>query len=228
MLIGRARVLREHSAQCVQLFRREARREHVRYLHGERALPFAGGEAAERARRGVRVGDVGLDVENGRAVHQVGAGNAQHGPFGRGELHGLQLHAGEAEGIRPHGRARGENAHARVPAQARRAHQRRPGLAKILRKSPDEPEVGKALYAPQRVPLAETGLENDFGPQLRHDAALARDAEFAAEVAAHAGDGGDDDAVGHDGASFEVFEHIIMSAGRKGKRCACARAGEGV
>ena len=54
-------------------------------------------------RAGVGVGDVGLDIIDGRAVHEVRAGHVEHRPQGLVQLHALQAHAGQAQGVGPEG-----------------------------------------------------------------------------------------------------------------------------
>ena len=63
----------------------------------------------------VDIGQVRLYVKDGAAVQQVRAADAQDRPLLGLQVHPEQAHAGQADGVRPEGRARGEDAHALVP-----------------------------------------------------------------------------------------------------------------
>ena len=188
VLIRRARVEREHAAQGRALFLRHERLQLRREHHLHRVIGLRRGEAAERVRMAVRQRMIGLDVQDRRAVHQVGAAHQQRHAVRAVRLHALQRHAGQPDGVRAERRARGEHAHARVAAQPRRAHRRRPALPLVFGKQPDQPQVRKALDPPQGVRVVIRRLEHHARPRLRHKAALARDAELLRKVAADARD----------------------------------------
>lgn len=48
---------------------------------------------------GIDVGEVGLDVEDGSAIHEVGTCDKKHGTFRRGGLYAKQLDDGKSNGV---------------------------------------------------------------------------------------------------------------------------------
>ena len=103
--------------------------------------PRVGGEAAGGLRAAVGVGEIGLDVEDRRAVHQVGPGDEQRRALALELLRAQQPHAAQPQGVGAEGRARGEDPHAHIPAEPRRAYRGRPALPVGRGKMPDQPEV---------------------------------------------------------------------------------------
>ena len=57
-----------------------------------------------------------------------------------------------------------------------------------LGKLPDQPDMGKFLQSPQGIRIAVFRFKDDPRARLRHEAALARDAELLRKVAADARD----------------------------------------
>ena len=170
------------------------------------------GEAAQGVGVGICVGDVGLDVENGGAVHQVRAGDMDDGSVVLCEFHALQLHAAQAQIVGPEGGAGGEDAHAGIAAEPRRADRGGPAGADGLGKLPDDPKMGKALKPPEGVGVAVFRLEDDGGAQVLDQVGLAGNAEFGGEIAAHTRD--------HVNGNVHIYHSLptIISAGGKKAR----------
>ena len=82
------------------------------------------GEALGGIRLAVAVGDIGLDVENRRPIHQVGAAHMQHRAVFFGVLRPNQPDAGEPQIVGAEGRACGKYAHADVAPQPWRPYRR--------------------------------------------------------------------------------------------------------
>ena len=185
MLIAGTGVLRENTQQSLSFFLRQGVQNALRALdaHG---VPREG-KAARRLGMRIGVGEIGLDVEDRRTVHQIRARNMQHRPLGRAVFDAVQADRGQADGVRPEGRAGREHADAAVAAELGRTDGRRPALAHRFGELPDEPEMRVFLDAAQRVCVAVFRLENDA---RRHvgKAALARDAELGRKIRADARD----------------------------------------
>lgn len=141
------------------------------------------GEAACGFGVGVRVGEVRLDVDDGRSVHQIGAGDDDFGPFRTVEINLLDFYARKRDRVRAEARTRGENAQALVAAQSRRAHGRTPSVADVLRKNPHDPQVAKAFETAERVGITKFWLEAYRRAQVLHKPALSRDAKLFSKIA---------------------------------------------
>ena len=103
------------------------------------------------------------------------------------QLHPLQPHGGQAQGVGAVGAACGEHTPPLVAAQARRAHGGPPAFARgILRrhrgKLPDQPEPVIALDAHKGVRVTVFRLKHNACRQLRHQPALARNPEFIGKI----------------------------------------------
>ena len=148
-----------------------------------------------RIRDAFRSGQIGFDVEDGRAVHQICAGHMDKGPFFAYRFDPGDLHHGQAQGIGPVGRARREHADPGVAVHLRRTYRGAPGgifrgffvtvvAAFLLCRSesfgevPDEPDMGIVLQPPQRVGIAVRRLEHDGPFQLGHEPGLPGNAEL--------------------------------------------------
>ena len=136
----------------------------------------------------VPIGEVGLDVQDGGAVHQVRAPDMEHRAQGVRVHNAVQPHGGEADGIGPEGGAAGEDPHPLIAPQPGRPDRGGPLRPLGLVKGPDQPDVGEALQPPQGVGIAVGLLKDHGGLQGVHQAALAGDAELGAEVAVDPGD----------------------------------------
>ena len=141
------------------------------------------GEATLGFGMGVRVRQVRFDIDDGRSVHQIGAGDDDFGPFRPVDINVLNLYARKCDRVRAEARPGRENAEALVPAESRRAHGRAPGAADVLRKNPHDPQVAKAFETAERIGIAELRLKANRGTQILHKTALARNAELFAKVA---------------------------------------------
>ena len=135
----------------------------------------------------VAVGNVGLDVKDGGAVHQIGAAHNQYITILPGMAHFQELYAGQSQIVGPERGAGGKYTHAGVAAQPGRADRWGPALPYCLGKLPDDPQVGVFFNAPQGIGIAVFRLENNDGLQCFHQTALPGDAEFAGEIGMHPG-----------------------------------------
>ena len=136
----------------------------------------------------VAVGNVGLDVENRGAVHQIPAAHVQNRAEFPGLLHTQKTDAGQPQIVGAEGGAGGEDPHPGVSTQPGRAHGGRPALPDGLGKLPDDPQMGKVLNAPQSVGVAEFRLKDNGGAEGFHKPALPGDTELGGKVAVHPGD----------------------------------------
>ena len=136
------------------------------------------GKALGGIRVAVRIGNVGLDIVDGGAVHQVGTAHDEHRPHVRALLNGLQLYAGKPQRVRPEGRPGGKHAHPGVAAKAWWAHGGRPAFPHCAGKLPHQPDMAEILQSAQGVGVAVFRGKNDLAPQLFYQPALARDAEL--------------------------------------------------
>ena len=103
------------------------------------------GEATLGFGMGVRVRQVRFDIDDGRSVHQIGAGDDDFGPVRPVEINLFDFYARKRDRVRAEARSGRENAEALVPAESRRAHGRAPGAANVFRKNPHDPQVAKAF-----------------------------------------------------------------------------------
>ena len=92
-LIPRARILCEHADERVALLSREAGQQLRRDTHRQRMHLYLPSEAFCCLRAAVGVGDVGLDIIDRRAVHQVCSGDVEHRPARVRKLDPFQTHA---------------------------------------------------------------------------------------------------------------------------------------
>ena len=129
VLAARApRVLAQHLDKAQKFRGRHLSLQAFRKIHVQLAPRHRVDEAARRI--GVAVGEknVGLDVEDGRAVAQIGSEHVDDGT-GVGKLHAIDFHARKPDGVRAKRTTGGEHAHALRVAEPRRAHRGRPGAS---------------------------------------------------------------------------------------------------
>ena len=186
-LVGWPGVVGQNADGGVPLVLREQGQKRGREADVQQEISGGVREAAGGVRVAVAVGNVGLDVKNRCAIHQVCAAYVQNRAEFPGLLHAQKADAGQPQIVGAEGGAGGKDAHPGVPAQPRRAHGGRPALADSLGKLPDDPQMGKVLNAPQSVGIAEFRLEDDGGAKGLHKSALPRDAELGGKVTAHSG-----------------------------------------
>ena len=130
---------------------------------------------------GVHIGQIGLDVIEGGAVHQISPQNVKHRPPGGVQLDPFQLHAGEPQRIGAERGAGGKNSHPGVAPQPGRADGGGPAVPHRPGKLPDQPDVAEFFQPPHCLGNPVFRLKDDFGPQPLHQAALPGDAELGGE-----------------------------------------------
>ena len=170
-----------------------------------------GREAAPCVGVAVGVGQIGFDIQNRSAVHEVGAAYMQNGPQRGVRFDSLQAHGGQADGVGPKRRPRGKYAHAPVAAQLGRPYRGRPVPAHALGKLPDQPQMAEAFQPPKGVRIAVFRLEHHARRQAVHQPALARDAEFRAKIAADARDDTNRHALAHGWSSSSLVSSSSTS-----------------
>ena len=188
VLVGGAGVVFQHALQSGLLDGRHSGPEAGVADHGQVVELSLCREACGGVRVAVGVGDVGLDVVDGGAVHQVGAPHDEDGADVRPVLDGFQLDAGQSQRIGPEGRAGGKYAHPGVAAEAGRPDGRGPVVPHRAGKLPHQPDVAEILETAHGVGIAVFGGKNDLAPQAVHQPALARDAELGGKGGADMGD----------------------------------------
>ena len=188
VLVGGAGVVFQHTLQSGLLVGRHSGPEAGVADHGQVVELGLCREAPGGVRVAVGVGDVGLDVVDGGAVHQVGAPHDEDGADVRPVLDGFQLDAGQSQRIGPEGRAGGKYAHPGVAAEAGRPDGGGPAVPHRAGKLPHQPDVAEILEAAHGVGIAVFGGKNNLAPQAVHQPALARDAELGGEGGADMGD----------------------------------------
>lgn len=108
--------------------------------------------ARARRRNGIRIRDIGLDIEHRRSVEHIDIADMQHEPF-----HRLELDDTEADRIRTMRRSCRE--HAPPSLAARRQHLRAPAFVEV--KPKDDEEVFPALEILERVLVIAPGKQLD-------------------------------------------------------------------
>ena len=114
MLVARARVVRKDGAQCLPPPGGQAGEQCLCADDLQHAFPALQCKPAGCFGMRVCVSQIGLDVKNRRAVHQVGTNDMQHRPVGCVQLYPVELYGGQPDCIRPEGRARSKHANAAV------------------------------------------------------------------------------------------------------------------
>ena len=102
------------------LGRRKRSKKGLIALHAKFGIRSCG-KAAPCLRTSIGVRDIGLDIIDGCAIHQVSPCYTQPQPF-RPLLDADQPHAAETKPVGPKWRAGGEYPHALIAPKARRAH----------------------------------------------------------------------------------------------------------
>ena len=137
----------------------------------------------------IGVGQIGLDVVNGRLVQQVDAAHLEHGALAL-RLHDiLELDDRQSELVWSEGRTCREDAALLVATQTRRAHEWRELACLDIGEPPDQPEVAKPLDTTQGIGIAVLGLEDDGALRLGDQSALARNPELLGKRRADVRDG---------------------------------------
>ena len=181
VLVGGTGVVFEHTPQAVPLVCRDPGPERLRAGDVQMVELRLRRKACSCIRVAVGIGNVGLDVVDGGAVHQVGSPHDEHRADFRPNLNGFQFHAGQPQRVGPERRPGGEDAHPGVAAQPRRPDGGGPAVPHGTRKLPHQPDVAEIFQPAHSVRAAVFGRENDLAPQAVHQPALPRDAEFGGE-----------------------------------------------
>ena len=151
---------------------------------------FPGGvrKAAGGFRLAIGIGDIGLDVEDGRAVHQVSPGYMDHRAILGSFFYPQKPNAGKPQIVGSERGAGSEHAQPGIPPQPGRPYSRGPSASYRFGKLPDDPQMAKALKPPQGIFVAVFRLKDDGRAKLLHQAALPGDAKFGGKIAFHPGD----------------------------------------
>ena len=145
------------------------------------------GEATDGMGECVGVGEVGLDVDDGRAVNEVDATKFENRGVGALEVDTLKLHTRHTEGIRTEGGSAGKYTDLVITPESWRTDERLPRCGAIGRgvlgdvvlvKEEDQPEVGKAFKSTQGIRITVGWLEGELSPCFFDEARLARDAKL--------------------------------------------------
>lgn len=141
------------------------------------------GEPATRVGVAVGVWDVGFDVVDGGAVHEIGAADNEFSPT---DLH--QAHRRETQSVGTEGTARSKDTQPLVASKTRRTHGQ---AARVLigRESPYQPDIVEVLQSTYGIGMPVVLFEDDASAQFFHESALARYAELCREGRAEKGDG---------------------------------------
>ena len=166
-MITRTGITPENTCQSLTLVRREngfgaRRKEH---LKGE-VRPWSKNRCCLRDT--VRIGEIGLDIENRGAVHQVGSGDCQYRAERGIFFQPFQPDTGEREAVRTIRRAGGKHPHAHIASQTGRTHSRRPLGAQVFGKLPDQPEMGIGINPAKCVHVPVFRLKDDAAFQFLH------------------------------------------------------------
>lgn len=174
--------------QRTPLFRRHGTAKrfgnfHIQPFIGDSRKPF------RRLRNAVRQRNIGLDIQNGGAIHQIHAGKMQYRAVQRMQFHPFQPDGRQPDGIGTERRTRGEHPHAHIAPQPRRPDRRAPPLIHVFTEHPDQPQMGKPFQTTNGIRMTERRLKYQPRPRIRNQAALARRTEFVRITRADAGDG---------------------------------------
>ena len=128
---GRTGILCEHLAQGVEELSGEVMLEGVGDVDAE-GLPLpAVDEAAACIGMGVGIGDVGFDVVDGGAVHEVGSEDVDDGALVVGDLDAFYPDARQSQIVGTEGRPRGKDAYALVAAKTWRSDGETGGIERL-------------------------------------------------------------------------------------------------
>ena len=131
----------------------------------------------------IRKGQIGLDVQDGCAIHQVGSIHTDDRSLTGVEVDGQDAYAGQADVVGTERTARGPYTHAPVATQTGRTNGGTPRLAVMrLAEIPQKPDVTETLEASQGFGIAKLRGEDDAGRQTNDQAALTGDSKLGGEV----------------------------------------------
>ena len=123
-LIGGTWIVGEHSQQGLALIKGNLIQKCFRNMDRQKIGIGVVCEAAKGIGMGVAIGNVGFDIKDWGAIHQICAAYMEHGSEFPGFLHLQQTDTGQAKTVGAEGGACSEYAHAGVAPQSRRAHRR--------------------------------------------------------------------------------------------------------
>ena len=116
VMIAGTRVLGQHLTESLEVGGAVAACHGIGNVDLQRLPLMAVDEARASLGVGIGIGHVGLDVVDGRAVHEVGTEHMDDRTLGGVELHLIYTYAREPEVVGTEGRARGKNPDAIVAA----------------------------------------------------------------------------------------------------------------
>jgi hypothetical protein len=127
MLIMRARILSKDLFEGLPLGRRKRSKKGLIALHAKFGIRSCG-KAAPCLRTSIGVRDIGLDIIDRRAAHQISSPYNEKESLDSAVLDFYKFYKRESQGIGPKRRAGGKNAEPFIAAKAGRTHRRGPSM----------------------------------------------------------------------------------------------------
>ena len=122
VLVGGTRVVPKNAQQSLSFFCRYLCQKIGREFHIQQKFPGMIGKAAQSLRKGIAIGNVGLNVKYRRPVHQIGTAYVEHCAKFFRFFHIQKPDAGQAQTVWAERGTGSEYAHAGISAQPGRAH----------------------------------------------------------------------------------------------------------
>lgn len=140
-----------------------------------------------KASQGIAVaigeGQIGLDVEDGSPVHQVGSINLDDRSLACVEMDGKDTYTGQTDVIGTERTARGPYTHALIPSQTGRSNCGSPRLPIMsFTEIPQKPDVAETFQSTQGIGIAILGSKDDAGRQTVDQTALPGNPKLGGEV----------------------------------------------
>ena len=160
VLVGGTGVLLQYlDKRCTFLGREFV--QYVGFLDVDFVAENGVGKAANGFRMRIGVGEVRLDIDDGRSVQQVCAADNDFWPLCTVDVNLFNLDARERNRVGPKAGTCREDAESLVAAESWRTDGRAPGLANVLRKNPYDPQMAESFEAAERFCIAELRFEAD-------------------------------------------------------------------
>lgn len=184
------RVLGEKVAQGKKLVGSELAGDNIRDVYLQRLPRPLIDETRASVRVSVGIGDVGLNIVDRRAIHQVSTKYVDDWRLTASEVYFVNAHTRKADGIGAERRTRGEDPNALVATKTWRTDGEASVIvAAVSRKLPDEPQVIKILQATHGLGMAIVMCKNNASWQCRCYTTLSRYAEFRRQRRTEKGNG---------------------------------------